>query len=251
MAGHAHAQDRAEVGQGIHQGGEGAEEPRIGRADQPQAQGGHGADHQRVQGEPAQIASDDPVDLAPHRHRRLDVGRLQPVDQVGHDRPPVPEEEEGKDRREGDDEGDQAGVGQELRRVAEALLDEPEQPALLPWLLREEPLGLRIGLDELYLEPVDADLEGVRQARQVRPEGEDLRAKARGDDGGQQDEQEGEAREQRGDRHRATDPEPLDPDHGRIQEVGEESGEGDRNDEAAEEIAEPHDRPDGGEPGEG
>ncbi len=137
---------------------------------------------------------------------------------------------------------------EELRGVAHALLDRREQPALVPWLFRHEAPHLRVVADELGLEPVDTDLEGPRQRGKIRDQRRALRAEARSDEGGEQHHEQSEAGEQRGHGHRPAEPESLEPHGERIQEVRQQRGEGDGDDEPAEQEAEPHDGADDREP---
>ena len=85
-----------------------AEQQRVRGAHEPETHGGERPDDERVEGEAAKVAADDPVDLAPHGDGRLDVDRAQAVDQVRDDGPAVAKEEERKDGSERDDERDQA-----------------------------------------------------------------------------------------------------------------------------------------------
>ena len=172
----------------------------------------------------------------------------QTVDQIGDDGPAVPEEEEGEDGRERDDEGDQPEVGEEVGGVAHPLLDQREEPALVPRLLREKPLRLRVVLGDLHLEPVDAHLERPGERGEVRDQRRALRAEARRHDGGEEDHEQAEAREERGHGHRPADPEALDPRGEGIEEVREEGGQRDRDHEAPEQEPEADDGGQDGEP---
>ena len=110
---------------------------------------------------------------------------------------------------------------------------------------------LRVGRTSSAWSPSIPDLERLGEDGQVRDQSADaLRAEARGHDGGEEDHEQAEAREERGHGHGPADPEGLDPRGERIQEIGEEGGQRDRDDETAQQEAKTDDGRGDREPGE-